>query len=77
MGQQTSPLNSAMTPLLPVSLNPLQVQKPGDNHPRAPTLEECSNIIRHLKDSHDRQSHEVRRKYCYFITAVYQISGSA
>ncbi|XP_071485833.1 coiled-coil domain-containing protein 74B-like [Diadema antillarum] len=60
-GQQTSPLSSSASPLLPVNFNPLQVQRAGDPHPRPPTLEECSHIIRHLKDSHDRQSCELQR----------------
>lgn len=59
-GQQTSPSNSAISALLPVSLNPLHVQRPGDPHPRPPTLEECSHIIRHMKESHDRQSYELQ-----------------
>nr|XP_054748976.1 uncharacterized protein LOC129254538 [Lytechinus pictus] len=60
-GQQTSPHHSAISPLLPVSLNPLQVQAAGDPHPRPPTLEECSQIIRHMKDSHERQGQELNR----------------
>ena len=57
-GQQTSPAGQPQ-PLMPISTNPLQVQKPSDPKPRPPTLQECEIIIRHLKDGNERQAHEV------------------
>ncbi|XP_072024374.1 coiled-coil domain-containing protein 74A-like [Amphiura filiformis] len=59
-GQQTSPAGQPQ-PLMPISTNPLQVQKPSDPKPRSPTLQECEIIIRHLKDGNERQAHELLR----------------
>jgi hypothetical protein len=59
-GQQTSPADQKRpSPPVPVSMNPLQVQGPTDTQPRAPTLEECEVIIRHLQEHSDRQSLEL------------------
>ncbi|XP_038074724.1 coiled-coil domain-containing protein 74B-like [Patiria miniata] len=59
-GQQTSPTDQkGPSPPVPVSMNPLQVQGPNDTQPRAPTLEECEVIIRHLQEHSERQSLEL------------------
>ncbi|XP_022095824.1 coiled-coil domain-containing protein 74A-like [Acanthaster planci] len=58
--QQTSPAEqNRPSPPVPVSMDPLKVQGPGDPQPRAPTLEECGVIIRHLQEHGDRQSREL------------------
>ena len=52
---------------MPVTTNPLQVQTVSDAKPRAPTLQECAIIIKHLKEKDERQSHEVMILYTVFI----------
>ncbi|XP_033116995.1 uncharacterized protein LOC117116956 isoform X2 [Anneissia japonica] len=64
VSQQTTPPHRGLThqdPPMPVSTNPLKIQRPTDASPRSPTLEECEVIIRHLQEVNERQGYELTR----------------